>query len=63
MDLGATLSRLYRELGDCHMSTDTLWKLLLVFWVLPLFNSLALNVPLKSHMEWLKVPNSCYHCS
>jgi len=37
--LSATLSRLYRVLGDFHMSTDFLAQnFLLVFWFLPLFH-------------------------
>jgi len=37
--LSATLSRLYRVLGDFHMSSDFLGQTFyLVFWFLPLFH-------------------------
>jgi len=59
----ATLIRLYWVLGDFRMSTDTLvQKFLLVFYFYPcsIGTKLAYEITL---MEWLKVPNSRYHCS
>ena len=62
--LSATSSHLYCVLGDFHMSTDTFGAKLFANFLISTLVPVALNLLMKSHFtEWLKLPNSRYHCS
>jgi len=49
--LCAILSRLYWVLEDYHMSTDTLLQNVSISFLISTIVSLALNLPMKSHLR------------